>query len=150
MALIYLLTSLGGATPLYGWLYDLVPPVRFLRFAAGFRCHYIVTVVVLALLAAAAYQETPLGPAADAFWKNGWRVSVVLACLAAVAFGVLAWATAGEKRDLSGLALAAIHFIVVWTATVWLFRRGCGAGESVRGNASSAAISCRWPCWTLH
>ena len=46
VAISYLLASLGGATPLYGWLYDLVPPVRFLRFAAGFRCHYIVTVVV--------------------------------------------------------------------------------------------------------
>ncbi len=88
MALLYLLVSLGGATPLYGWLYDLVPPVRFLRFAAGFRCHYLVTVVVLALLAAAAYRETPPGPAADAFWKGGWRASLVLAGLAAVAFVV--------------------------------------------------------------
>ena len=70
--------------------------------------------------------------AADAFWKNGWRVSVVLACLAAVAFVTLAWATAGEKRDLPGLALAAIHFIVVWTATAWLFRWGCIADASVR------------------
>jgi hypothetical protein len=109
-----------------------VPPVRFLRFAAGFRCHYIVTVVVLALLAAAAYQETSPGPGADAFWKNGWRVSLVLATVAAVAFVTLAWATAGEKRDLPGLALAAIHFIVVWSAIAWLFRWGCGAGESVR------------------
>ena len=132
VALLYLLVSLGGATPLYGWFYDLVPPVRFLRTAAAFRCHYLVTVVVLALLAAAAYRETPPGPAADAFWKGGWRASLVLAGLAAVAFVVLAWAAAGGQHDLPGLMLAVVHFVVVWAATVWLFRRGCQADESVR------------------
>ena len=117
---------------MYGWFYDLVPPVRFLRTAAAFRCHYLVTVVVLALLAAAAYRETPPGPAADAFWKGGWRASLVLAGLAAVAFVVLAWAAAGGQHDLPGLMLAVVHFVVVWAATVWLFRRGCQADESVR------------------
>ena len=147
VAAFYLLASLGGATPLYGWLYDLVPPMRFLRFAAGFRCYYVVTIVVMALLAAAAYRETPAGPAADAFWKSGRRVSSILARLATVAFVTITWAAAGGQHDVPGLVLAVVHFVVVWTATVWLFRRGC-ARKSPCGNELCAAISCRWPSWT--
>lgn len=43
--------ALGPALPLRGWLYDWFYPMRFFRHAAIFRCHYIFTLSVLALLA---------------------------------------------------------------------------------------------------
>ncbi len=51
MALLCIAAALGDATPVRGWLYDWLPPMRYFRHAAMFRCFYMFSLVVLAILA---------------------------------------------------------------------------------------------------
>jgi len=112
LAVLYLLTALGGATPLYGWLYRLAPPVRYLRFAALFRCIYLFAVVALALLACR-----------GASWRISTRTAIAMAATAFAAFGWAAWRSAGGQHKTPNLILAAVCMAAVWSAVVWLAHR---------------------------
>ena len=46
-----LVLAFGGRTPIYGLLYDALPPLRFARLSSPFRLYYVLTVVVLAVMA---------------------------------------------------------------------------------------------------
>jgi hypothetical protein len=48
LAVLGILLSLGTATPLYGWLYDVLPPLQGIRAAARFGIWYLMAVAVLA------------------------------------------------------------------------------------------------------
>ena len=51
LAALHMATAMGPAFPLRGWLYDYVPPTRFMRHSSIFRGHVLFLVAVLALLA---------------------------------------------------------------------------------------------------
>jgi hypothetical protein len=112
LAGLYLLLAMSEAVPLRGWLYDLVPPTRYFRFPALFRCYSLLTLVVMALLA-----SRRLGPAdrpseSSLVW---WRWAMGSIGLAGIAMGVFAcalWFNPPEKPGLIGLAV--IHVLLVW------------------------------------
>jgi hypothetical protein len=124
LALFYMILALGGATPLYGWLYDLVPPLQFVRYPALFRCYYVLTIVVLALLVAGSTKRL-LGSSADAFWKSGMRVSLTMSALAFVAFAAVIGLTYEGPHPNSDLPLAIGYLVGAWLAVcglmVWGF-----------------------------
>ena len=51
IAALCLVCAMGATFPLRGWLYDALPPMRYFRHPAIFRCYYLITMVVLALMA---------------------------------------------------------------------------------------------------
>lgn len=51
LAAVGVVLSLGPSTPVYGWLYDLLPPLQGIRAAARFSIWYLLAVAVLAGLA---------------------------------------------------------------------------------------------------
>ena len=61
IALLCLVCAMGVTFPLRGWLYDCLPPMRYFRHPAIFRCYYLVTIVVLALLASRDLQAGDAG-----------------------------------------------------------------------------------------
>jgi hypothetical protein len=75
LAAIGVVLSLGTATPLYGWLYALLPPLQGIRAAARFGIWYLTAVSVLAGLGVA-WLESRVRPSV-ARW-------VVAGCLVAV------------------------------------------------------------------
>ena len=62
MGLLCLAAAVGGVLPLRGWLYDTLPPMRYFRHAAMFRCYYVFTVVMLAILAGRDLEENGRRP----------------------------------------------------------------------------------------
>ena len=59
----------GRSLPLRGWLYDALPPMRYFRHAAMFRCYYLLTMVVLAMLAGRDLEDAAAGRASG-LWKR--------------------------------------------------------------------------------
>jgi hypothetical protein len=119
LAGLYLATALGGWLPVRGWLYDLVPPARYFRCSALFRCQAIFTLIVLALFAGRDLAD----PAArEAAWNRVRRGARWLAIPAVVAFAVVCLLSPG--KGWAGLAaLGAVHLAVVWAAILWLCRK---------------------------
>jgi hypothetical protein len=124
LALFYVILALGGATPLYGWLYDHLPPLQFIRYPALFRCYYVLTIVVLALLVAGNTKRLLAGSSADAFWKSGMRVSLTLTALAFVAFAAVVGLTYEGPRPNSDLPLAIGYLVGAWLAVCALMAWG--------------------------
>lgn len=54
IGLFLLLAAMGGSLPVRGWLYELVPPMRYFRHSAIFRGYFLFCFVVLTLLASRA------------------------------------------------------------------------------------------------
>ncbi|HQX81362.1 MAG TPA: hypothetical protein PKW63_06360, partial [Vicinamibacterales bacterium] len=65
--------SLGTGTPLYGWLYEVLPPLQGIRAAARFSMWYLLAVAVLAGMAVA-WLERKVRPAAVP-----WLVTLIVA-----------------------------------------------------------------------
>jgi hypothetical protein len=131
LGVLCLLCAMGGALPLRGWLYDLLLPMRYFRHAGIFRCYYLLTVVVLALLASRNLQDA-VGCRASGAWRAFavacWPATVV----AGVAF-VLICVSVPSVGGVWNLILAAVHFAVVWlgvTVAARVGRRGDGTIRS--------------------
>ena len=69
IALAGVVLSLGTATPVYGWLFRVFPPMQGLRAAARFGNLFLLAVAVL-------------GGMGLAFWKPRWWVAILLIALA--------------------------------------------------------------------
>jgi hypothetical protein len=67
--------SLGTATPLYGWLYGLVPPLQGIRAAARFGMWYLLAVAVLAGVATAWLEQCLQAS------RVPWMVALLLAAV---------------------------------------------------------------------
>lgn len=65
VGLLFLGLAMGSTLPLRGWLYDLVPPMRFIRYPATFRAFFVVSAAVLAALGAARVEAARHAPDAD-------------------------------------------------------------------------------------
>jgi hypothetical protein len=132
IGLLFLLMALGGATPLYGWLYDLLPPMRFLRFAAIFRCFYVLTIVILPLLALGNAERLIEGDAARAIWKRAARMSLATAVIALPAFGIVAWLSAGGQNRTFQLLAAIVSLVCIWSAVTLLLFWGYRGDHAIR------------------
>jgi hypothetical protein len=73
MAVLGFVLSLGTATPLYGWLYNLLPPLQGIRAAARFGIWYLTAIAVLSGFAIA-WLERRMRPA-----LIPWMVTAVIA-----------------------------------------------------------------------
>ncbi|MEL7061666.1 MAG: hypothetical protein AAGN46_16690, partial [Acidobacteriota bacterium] len=54
IGLLFIAAALGSATPIRGWLYDLLPPMRFFRYTAFQRGFGLIALAILALWGTAA------------------------------------------------------------------------------------------------
>lgn len=132
----YLVCALGDATPLRGWLYDWLPPMRYFRHSGICRCYWLFTLVVLFLLAAGDLREILQAEGAEGkpdggLWRRWLRVSIVAALGAAAAMAAL-WALAPpDGRQLPGAIAAAVYLAVAWFGPVallaWVGRRDAAA-----------------------
>ena len=107
VAVFFLLAAMGRAVPLRGWLFDLLPPMRFFRHSAILRSHFIFTLAVLALFACR--------DLARESHRKGWlRFAFLSAGLGALALVVLR-VISGRVDNPVQLALA-----TQWAALFWL------------------------------
>ena len=160
LGVFYLLLALGGTTPLYGWFFDLVPPVRYLRFAALFRCYYIPTVVVLALLAAGNTAKLLEEGSSRVFWTSLLRVSSAVAGLAFVSFAAVIWLVPGNRGEVPQLLLAVAHVVCIWLAVALLAIWGLKSERMVREKIlyrflviltiADAALTIGLSTWTVY
>lgn len=119
VALLCLGCALGGVLPLRGWLYDLLPPMRYFRHAGIFRCYTLFTVAVMALLATRDLAEESDRGAGD-FWRRWSIVAWTTAVAGALCFGVLCWMAQPGGRQLLIVLVAASQVVLVWFGTALL------------------------------
>jgi hypothetical protein len=122
LAVFFLLSAMGSALPLRGWLYDLLPPMRFFRHAGIFRCFSMITLLLLALLAGCdlALATERQG---TAFWRRVSIAGAILAVAAVAAFTRVCRAIPVAATDLGNYhhwTLSVAHLILVFfgTATI--------------------------------
>jgi len=80
VALLFLGCAFGRALPLRGWLYDWVPPTRYFRQAALFRCYTIFALTVLGM-----FGMRDLTLTIDQNRKMWRRFAITVVCVAAAA-----------------------------------------------------------------
>lgn len=122
VAVLCLLCAMGGHLPMRGWLYDVLPPMRYFRHAGMFRCYYLLTVVVLALLASRSFQETVCDRAGDV-WRTFVIACTVATVAACVAF-VLVCASVPSVGGIWNLILATAHLAGIWLGMTIAARAG--------------------------
>ncbi|MCP4662754.1 MAG: YfhO family protein [bacterium] len=103
LAVFFLLTAMGRAFPLRGWLYDFFIPMRFFRHSPIFRGYYIFSMIVLALFAA-----RDLAAADPAAARRCWRrLGVVVPGLGLLAMvAIVSVARVAETSDSLVTAMA--------------------------------------------
>ena len=119
LAVFCLAAALGDHLPLRGWLFDALPPMRYFRHAAMFRCYYLATMTALAVLAGRDLEEAAAegvsGP-----WK---RLAIVSFAASVVALATLAAVCAAASINTSRVgttALAGVHALLLWLGTALL------------------------------
>ena len=145
LAVLFLLTALGDVLPFRGWLYDLLPPLRYFRQAALFRCYTIFTLVVLALLAAGQWERVRRrqacpeeGPDRGSVDCEVRRAAWLYAAGALGAALALAWAIRASATDAPAgrLVLPIVHWAVVWAGgalLLWWAGRAQPAASMLAG-----------------
>lgn len=114
VGLFFVACALGKHLPLRGWLYDLLPPMRYFRHPGFFRVYAMVVAAVLALLAARDL-SVPSRPASARLWKRFVAMAVVAAALAVAAY----LAVLSSVADPGATPVrAAVHLGVVWLGMV--------------------------------
>ncbi len=127
-----LVLAFGGRTPIYGLLYDALPPLRFARLSSPFRLYYVLTVVVLAVMAGL-HLERHAGQDGADDWRSHGRVSLVVGTLAVATFIAVVCAAGWWQSTARFLPwLASGHVVAIWTAVSWLSLRGARGTSLVR------------------
>ena len=111
LALLSFACAMGESLPLRGWLYDLLPPMRFFHHSAVFRLFGIMSLTVLALVALNDVDKLVGDPSRS-------RRRLILYVAAAVCFlATIALTAILTTRSLTGqMLLAIVHPAVVWGA----------------------------------
>jgi hypothetical protein len=116
VGLLCLAAAVGGTFPLRGWLYDALPPMRYFRHTAMFRCYYVFTVVVLAILAGRDLKEA-VTRRTTRCWKQITVLSIG-ATVAAMATLIVVCQSAGLiVENLPTVLLAAVQVLGIWGGT---------------------------------
>jgi hypothetical protein len=119
LTLVCLGSAMGDVLPLRGWLYDLLPPMRYFRYSAIFRCYYLFTVVVLAIFAAGDL-TTSVRDDGRRQWRRLFGTALVAASAAAACFVAVCIMSPMAGKGPSTLFVAAAHAAAVWTLTAAL------------------------------
>ena len=119
VGLLCLAAAVGGTFPLRGWLYDALPPMRYFRHSAMFRCYYVLTVVVLAILAGRDLKDA-VTERATRCWKQITVLSIGAAVAALAALIVVCVAANLSRGNLPTELLAAVQVLLVWGGTAVL------------------------------
>ncbi len=130
IALLCLVCAMGATFPLRGWLYDCLPPMRYFRHPAIFGCYYLVTVVVLALLASRDLQAGA-PPTINRAWRKFAIVSALGAAAAFAGFAVVCW-VAPSLRGIWNLLLAVVHMTAIWLGVIIIARLGWRGGDGLK------------------
>src|SRR5262249_4129225 len=110
LAVAFLLAAFGQSLPVRGWLYDLVPPMRYFRHAGFFRIYPMFAIVVLAL-----YGTRDLTLAIRGALSPLWtRFAVTAASVSVLA--ILAYYAVMLRVEHHGqhAVSAGLHMWVVW------------------------------------
>lgn len=142
LAVLYLATAMGSTFPLRGWLYDYVPPTRFLRHATSFRGAALFFLAVLALhacrdLVGFIRSRAPSGFAAS---SGRVRVALALAALIVLALALVSYYRTVVRRatpDWPDRRLADVHFAICWFGVASI---AAMLAVRPRGVAASAAL----------
>jgi hypothetical protein len=129
IAALCLALAMGGETPLYGFAYDWVPPLRFCRFPAMFRCFYLLAAVVLALETARSLAESRAAEAESLRRGLAWT-ALLLAIAACAVFALAGWRLAAGHNTL---ILAGVHAALGWLGVAALTWLGAARGRSPGG-----------------
>ncbi len=138
MGLLCLAVAVGGVLPLRGWLYDLLPPMRFFRHATMFRCFYVFTVVTMAILSGRDLQAAIAGGAGR--WKRIAAVFLAMAVAALTAFIVVCAAAPLQAKSLPLASLAAVHLLLIWGGAAALAFFAGKAGKNISIADKNASI----------
>jgi hypothetical protein len=114
LGLLCLAAAVGGILPLRGWLYDVLPPMRYFRHSAMFRCYYVFSVVALAIFIGCDVKKVA-ADWQDRSWKLIALASLTLA-VAAMATLVVVCVAANviAQQSLPTAILAAAHVAAIW------------------------------------
>ena len=112
LALLFLASAMGRALPLRNWLYDWVPPTRYFRQAALFRCYTIFALTLLAI-----FGTRDLTSTIGQDWKAWRRFAVAVVCVAVVALATYTGVVL-SIRGATPLPLVASHWHTYGT---WMF-----------------------------
>jgi hypothetical protein len=113
LGLLCLAAAVGGATPVRGWLYDLLPPMRYFRHAAMFRCFFVLTVVMLAILAGRDVARR-LADRGKRPWLPIAAVGGIMAVAASATFFAVCRAAGRGIENPSTMLAAAAHLLLIW------------------------------------
>jgi hypothetical protein len=130
IAVLCLACAMGATLPLRGWLYDCLPPMRYFRHPAIFRCYYLITVVVLALLAGRDLQAGKPAAVTRA-WKKFAILSALGAAAAFAGFATVCW-VAPSLHGIWNLLLAIGHMTAIWLGVMIIARLGWRGNEGLR------------------
>ncbi len=120
--LLFLGFTLGSTLPLRGWLYDLVPPTRFIRHPPMFRGFFVLAVAMLAAVGAGRV-EMLRRRADDPSSDTGWRSLAVIAGVCATAsIAAYAWvlSTLPTFPAERLIPLASLHLAAAWVGLALL------------------------------
>jgi hypothetical protein len=135
LAILCLATAMGDVFPLRGWLYDALPPMRYFRFPAMFRCFYLFTLLILAVMAGRSLEDSRrLGSQGNA-WTRLAVVSAILAAAAGISFTAIC-PLAPVAGSWPTVVLAAAHLILVWGGLALLARKGSRGDAEARRRIS--------------
>lgn len=132
MTVFFLMAALGSATPVRGWLYDLLPPTRFFRHASFFRPYFMFSLGVMALLASKELSS----PRA---WKLLSIASTALLAAATSAF-LITLLVATDRGNLA--APAATQLILSWGGLTLIAIVGWKRAPEKIGGAIMVALVC--------
>ncbi|MBE7212724.1 MAG: hypothetical protein INR65_17055, partial [Gluconacetobacter diazotrophicus] len=109
--------AMGTTLPLRGWLYDLVPPTRFIRNTAMFRGFFVLAAAVLAALGAARIEALRRVPDAGSRLR---LLAWVAGIGAAAGVAAYAWMEGAATDTLSAEVsrLAPWHLGLAWVGTL--------------------------------
>ncbi len=130
LALLFLALALGNLLPLRAWLYDVLPPSRYLRHAAYFRIPVPFLLLVLAAEGARRLAGDP--EALRRLVRLAWPIAIASAAISLAAHGLLSLPT------------------TPWTVAWWLTAHGglLAVGLVARGGAPRS-LTWLLPCWML-
>ena len=111
LGIVFLLTALGQALPLRGWLYDVLSPMRYFRHAGIARIYLMFAMVILALIGT---RDLALaGHTSPQLYKRFAVIAALLSLVAISAFYVVMRIVQDPGQD----ALAAqLHLWIAWAA----------------------------------
>ena len=129
IGLACLAASLGDTLPVRGWLYDLLPPMRYFHHAAAFRLFFIFTLTMLAAMAARDLQDAARQRDVETLRRTAF-LSLLLAVAALATLAVVLGAAHLRFKDVGLAVLSIVHAGAIWLGCAvmliraWLLAQG--------------------------